>query len=79
MKWRNNTYLFLGPMFKFKNQLKEKIVMSNIKICNFDKRKFLQSSLAICSPGVTAFELLNNKVFLYIYHIQKSTIIWENI
>ena len=72
MKWKHDTYLFLGPMFKFKNQLKEKIAMSNIKICNFDKRKFLRSSLAICSPGLTAFELLNNKIFsLYISHSKK--------
>ena len=72
MEWKNDTYLFLGPMFKLKKQLNEKNFMSNVKICDFDKKKLLRSSLAICSPGLTAFELLNNKIFsLYISHSKK--------
>jgi spore coat polysaccharide biosynthesis predicted glycosyltransferase SpsG len=72
MNWKNKTYLFIGLMFEFKKDLKKIKVPKNIEICDFKKENFLKSSLAICSPGITAFELLNNDIFsLYISHSKK--------
>ena len=72
MKWENETYLFIGLMFKYKKKLIKIKTPKNIKICDFKKSILLKSSLAICSPGVTAFELLNSKIFsLHISHSKK--------
>ena len=72
IKWKFSTYLFIGPFFKFKKEINNLNLPKNIKIYQFNKKKFQSSRLAICSPGVTAFELLAQNVFsLYISHTKR--------
>ena len=72
MNWKISTYLFLGTFFKFEKKINKLNLPKNIKIRKFDKIKFHGSRLAVCSPGVTAFELLSKKVYaLHISHSKK--------
>jgi spore coat polysaccharide biosynthesis predicted glycosyltransferase SpsG len=72
IKWKFSTYLFVGTFFKFKKEINNLNLPKNIKIYKFNKKKFHSSRLAICSPGLTAFELLTQNVFsLYISHTKR--------
>lgn len=69
MKWKVNTFLFLGIYSNLLNKIKRIKLPKNIRILKFDKNKFFSSRLALCAPGITAFELLNNNIFgLYVSH-----------
>ena len=69
IKWNSKTFLHVGKAFKKKLILRQTDLPSNIKIIDFDKKILLKSSLVICSPGVTAYELIYNQIFsIYISH-----------
>ena len=65
------SYFFIyWRIISFSKEIK-KLNSKNIRITKFDK-KLLKSCLAICSPGITAFELLNNYIFgIYTSHSKK--------
>ena len=72
MDWDIDTNLFIGFYSKFQKEIRKINVPKNIQILKFDKEKFLSSNLAICAPGVSAFELLSQNVFaLYVSHSKK--------
>lgn len=72
IKWKGKTILLIGEFFKFKKKIRKIKLPKNIKIRIFKFRYLLKASLAIISPGVTAYELIKNKVFaLYISHSAK--------
>ena len=72
IKWKFPTFLFTGELSAFQKKIKKIKLPKNIRITKFDKKKLLKSCLAICSPGITAFELLNNYIFgIYISHSKK--------
>jgi spore coat polysaccharide biosynthesis predicted glycosyltransferase SpsG len=69
INWKFSTYLFIGAFSNIEKKIKKLNLPKNIKISKFNKQKFQNSRLAICSPGITAFELLTKNVFaLYISH-----------
>lgn len=74
IKWEYPTFIFVGSLSKNANILKKIQKQKNIKICKFNKKKLLKSSLTICSPGITAYELLINDIFsIYISHSTKHS------
>ena len=80
IKWEFPTYLFMGSFSNIQNRIKKIKKSKNIKICKFNKQKFLNSYLAICSPGITAFELLLKSTFaIHISHTKRHSNLGRHI